>query len=112
VFNNRDDHTKNFSFRMDESFVWKLAPCYDLTYCEGPNGYHQMDVEGEALYPGKAHLMQLAAANSLKEAWARQTIERIVAIASQFPLLASDYPIRKRTRDDIARTISGNCARL
>jgi serine/threonine-protein kinase HipA len=112
VFNNRDDHAKNFSFRMNESFVWQLAPCYDLTYCEGPNGYHQMDVEGEALYPGLAQLLQLAVTNSLKETWARRTIERFVAVASQFPAMASDYPIRKGTRVDIARAITGNCARL
>ena len=29
-----DDHTKNFSFLMDESGKWRLAPAYDLT------GYH------------------------------------------------------------------------
>ena len=32
--NNTDDHNKNFSFLMDESGKWRLAPAYDLT------GYH------------------------------------------------------------------------
>jgi serine/threonine-protein kinase HipA len=46
VVHNRDDQAKNFSFRMDHACRWKLAPCYDLSYCEGPGNEHQMDVEG------------------------------------------------------------------
>ena len=40
VFHNRDDHPKNFSFQMNHAGSWKLAPCYDLSYCEGPGGEH------------------------------------------------------------------------
>jgi serine/threonine-protein kinase HipA len=66
VFNNRDDHAKNFSYRMDETFLWKLASCYDLTYDEGPRGEHQMDIEGEARNLGRADLLKLASANDLR----------------------------------------------
>lgn len=38
VFNNRDDHTKNFGYVMNESMQWELAPCYDLTYNVGVGG--------------------------------------------------------------------------
>ena len=30
-----DDHSKNFSFLMDEKGVWSLAPAYDLIYTHG-----------------------------------------------------------------------------
>ena len=43
----RDDDAKNFSYRMNEAFQWKLAPCYDLTFNEGPSGEHQMDIQGD-----------------------------------------------------------------
>jgi serine/threonine-protein kinase HipA len=33
---NRDDHSKNFAFLMDESGVWKISPAYDLTFSFGP----------------------------------------------------------------------------
>ncbi len=40
VFNvfgcNRDDHTKNFGFVMDESGEWGLAPAFDITYAFNP----------------------------------------------------------------------------
>jgi serine/threonine-protein kinase HipA len=112
VFNNRDDHSKNFSFRMDETLSWKLAPCYDLTYCEGPGGEHQMDIEGEGRTPGKADLMKLAASNSLDTSWASDTIERIAVVASEFNTLAKDYAIRPATRNKIAKAIGENSKRM
>ena len=43
----RDDHSKNFSFLMDEYGEWRLAPAYDLTYSQGINGEHTTSVAGE-----------------------------------------------------------------
>lgn len=37
--NNTDDHTKNFSFLMDERGNWRLSPAYDLTYIFNTRGY-------------------------------------------------------------------------
>ena len=34
---NKDDHSKNFSFVMNEDGEWKLSPAYDLTPSEGIN---------------------------------------------------------------------------
>lgn len=65
IFNNRDDHAKNFSYRMNAQMHWELAPCYDLTYHEGSCGEHQMDILGEGRSPIKKHLLELAARNSL-----------------------------------------------
>ena len=112
VFNNRDDHTKNFSYRMDENFSWKLAPCYDLTYNEGPGGEHQMDIEGEARTPGKAELLQLAAANGLRAAWATEVIDRIGTVAGEFKGLVTNYPIRPATSRKIAKAIEENRKRM
>ncbi len=33
---NRDDHTKNFGFMLDESGEWGLAPAFDVTYAFNP----------------------------------------------------------------------------
>lgn len=37
--NNTDDHSKNFSFIMDEQGTWRLSPAYDMTYIIDINGY-------------------------------------------------------------------------
>ena len=112
VFNNRDDHAKNFCFRMDETLSWKLAPCYDLTYNEGPAGEHQMDIEGEARTPGRAQLLKLATTNDLKAGWASEVIERMASVASKFKGQAANYPIRAATRASIAKAIENNRLRM
>lgn len=42
IFNNRDDHAKNFSYRMDRDWHWQLSPCYDLSFNTSPAGEHQI----------------------------------------------------------------------
>jgi len=57
---NRDDHLKNFGFLMDTKGRWSLAPFYDFTYSEGPNGWQTLSVSGEGANPGEADLKRLA----------------------------------------------------
>jgi serine/threonine-protein kinase HipA len=68
VFNyaaaNCDDHTKNFSFLMDEAGQWSLAPAYDITHAFNPAGpwtfQHLMGVEGKFQDVTKAEFMRFA----------------------------------------------------
>ena len=32
IYNNNDDHLKNYTFLMDKQGKWRLSPAYDLTY--------------------------------------------------------------------------------
>ncbi len=77
VFNlfahNRDDHAKNFSFLLDKNNNWKLAPAYDLTYSQGPNGEHSTTYLGEGKNPTEKHLQELAEKHNIKNA------EKIIA---------------------------------
>jgi len=45
---------------MSSSGAWQLAPAYDATFFEGPSGYHQMDVMGEALEIDRGVMLRLA----------------------------------------------------
>jgi serine/threonine-protein kinase HipA len=112
IFNNRDDHAKNFSFRMNEQMQWELAPCYDLTYNEGPRGEHQMDILGEGRAPSKAHLLELAGRNGLKVKWASQVIDRISQVAQTFSGIAKNHAIRKQTVQTITQSIEENRLRM
>jgi serine/threonine-protein kinase HipA len=58
--NNRDDHSKNFSFLMDGNGKWQLAPAYDLTFSYSGHGMHSTMVAGESANPTRIHLMKLA----------------------------------------------------
>lgn len=57
---NRDDHLKNFGFLMDASGRWSLAPFYDFTYSEGPNGWQTLSVAGAGENPTQIDLDRLA----------------------------------------------------
>ena len=61
VTNNRDDHSKNFSFLMDGFGNWKVAPAYDLTYSSTAHGYHSTSFDGESKDPSIKHVKSLAA---------------------------------------------------
>ena len=112
IFHNRDDHAKNFSYRMNEHFQWRLAPCYDLTFNEGPGGEHHMDIQGEGKAPDKAQLLQLAKTNSLKHSKAVEIIERISTVADTFGAYAKDSPIRSKTLKLIEQKIAQNLLRM
>ncbi|MCQ3001153.1 type II toxin-antitoxin system HipA family toxin [Pseudomonas syringae] len=88
AFNNRDDHPKNFAYVMSSSGTWRLAPAYDVTFCEGPGGYHQMDVMGEALAIDRNALLNLADEAEVSVDIAGEIIDSIGGIASQFSAIA------------------------
>lgn len=91
VFNNRDDHPKNFAYTMTRNGQWQLAPAYDVTWCEGPGGYHQMDVMGEALQIGREHLLALAEQEAeLSSQLADNIIAKCCDVAAGFALKAGD----------------------
>ncbi|MBX9687269.1 MAG: type II toxin-antitoxin system HipA family toxin [Candidatus Obscuribacterales bacterium] len=109
VFNNRDDHSKNFSFVLDRDGHWKFSPAYDLTFCEGPRGEHQMDICGEARSPSRRHLFELADKNDIPERDALEIIERTTAVADDFTDFMDELPISKKTVATIARRVKENC---
>ena len=112
VFNNRDDHTKNFSYLLNPQGRWQLAPGYDLTFCEGPGGEHQMDIEGEGRTPGRTHLMALAKNAGLPLAPCQAILERVATQAGQFDIEARHHPISAQTRQMVSKAISANLSRL
>jgi len=116
AFNNRDDHPKNFAYVMSHSGQWKLAPAYDVTFCEGPGGYHQMDVMGEALRITRKHLLALAVEEAeLSVADAAAIIKRICQVASGFTARAKQQlpgGITQDTLRTIQARINDNIERL
>ena len=55
LFHNRDDHPKNFAWRLGPERRWRLAPAFDLTFSEGPMGQHHLDVCGEGAAIERRH---------------------------------------------------------
>lgn len=112
VFNNRDDHSKNFSFLLAKDGRWQLSPAYDLTYCVGPGGEHQMDICGEAREPKRQNLLELAKKGGIPEKIAIESVERIAEVATRFNEFTDEFPIRKATIKEIKAAVSLNQGRI
>jgi serine/threonine-protein kinase HipA len=87
VFNvlthNRDDHVKNFAFRLTDEGAWELAPAYDLVFAPGPGGEHTMTVAGEGRVPGRRHLLGLAGSAGLSSRDAQAILDEVAAAAAR-----------------------------
>ena len=111
IFNNRDDHTKNFSYVLNAQRQWQLAPTYDLTFNEGPKGYHQMSVMGEAGVIPKSAIFALGNIAELSQSEVQHIVERCATVASQFSNLCQQYfpeAIRKMTLTHVQKVLDRN----
>lgn len=66
IFGNKDDHTKNFSYIFTKNNRWVLSPAYDLTFNNGLNWHHQMDVLWKTDNISKSDLIILWKSNDIK----------------------------------------------
>lgn len=112
LLHNRDDHSRNFAFRLGEDRRWRLAPVFDLTYCEGPGGEHQTAVAGEGRAPGRSHLLEVARRGGMDRDQAEAIIERLLAGVAALPALAADLPIRKSRLQAIRRVLAEDWRRV
>jgi serine/threonine-protein kinase HipA len=97
LFHNRDDHPKNFAWRLGSDRRWRLAPAFDLTFSEGPGGQHHMDICGEGDAIERTHMLRLAAEGGVPDKAAQAAIDRMLVTALTFADRAAAYPIRRAT---------------
>ena len=106
--NNRDDHTKNSSYIMTQQKEWVLSPAFDLTYNNGINGHHQMDIEGESLSPKRDHFLALAKNAGLSLSKCIPLLNEIISKTEQIDTIFARYPITKNTIKLMSNTIKHN----
>ena len=68
---NRDDHSKNFSFLYDNS-EWKLSPAYDLVPSDGIMGEHATMIAGNGKNPDLNDALKVASEIGIKKTRATQ----------------------------------------
>ena len=110
VFNtlshNRDDHAKNFSYLMDESGDWKLAPAYDLTYSNGPNGEQSTMVMGEGKQPTAEHLIKLGLQAKISKKLILEIVDQTKNALGKWKHLSKEYGIKKTHIELIGKSIN------
>lgn len=109
---NRDDHSRNFAFRLDRQRRWQLAPAFDLTFNEGPRGEHFTTIAGEGRAPTRGHLLELARRGGLTARQAEESLDRLCNGMSALPELAKDFPIRKSQLAMLLRVLKEDWQRV
>ena len=116
VFNvlthNRDDHVKNFAFRMTDEGIWELAPAYDLVFSAGPGGEHTMTIAGEGRAPARRHLLQLAAPAGIADQDAEAILDAVAAAAARWRVHAREAGVSARSVKVIEKAIGDCLARV
>ena len=112
LFHNRDDHPKNFAWRLGRDRRWRLAPAFDLTFSAGPMGQHHMDVCGEGAAIERQHLLRLAKEGGVPPKSAIEIIEQMLLQAPTLSRRLADAPIRRATVQEISSAVDGCRQRL
>ncbi|WP_340073711.1 type II toxin-antitoxin system HipA family toxin [Leptobacterium sp. I13] len=98
---NRDDHSKNFSWLMDDSGNWTLAPAYDLTYSSTAIDEHSTRVAGEGANPGRQNILTLAEEFSISKP--SEIIEEVQDAISKWPNIAKECGVSKESLNRIQK---------
>jgi serine/threonine-protein kinase HipA len=109
---NRDDHVKNFAFRMTAEGGWELAPAYDLVFAPGPGGEHTMTIAGEGRTPARSHLLKLADLAGIAGQDAQEILDEVASAVASWRGHASQAGVGARSAKAIEKAIKECLARL
>ncbi len=109
---NRDDHVKNFAFKMSDDGDWNLAPAYDLVYSPGPGGEHSTTLAGEGRAPAREHMVSLAEPAGITEREAETILDQVASAAAHWPAHARESGVSARSGKVIGIAIDVNLTRL
>lgn len=97
IARNQDDHTKNISFLMDKTGIWKLSPAYDVSWAYNPKGewtsHHQMSINNKWDNISRADLIAVAESMHIKHA--DDIINEICDAVSLWASIAQEYEVPK-----------------
>ncbi len=102
---NCDDHTKNFSFLLQQGQPWRLSPAYDVTFAHNPKGewtnQHLMSVSGKFTGITRADLQ--AEADRFGVGDATKLMDQVKAAIAQWPQFAAAAGVSAAEREAIGR---------
>lgn len=114
IASNRDDHTKNFSFLMNEEGAWSLSPAYDLTFPFDPYQSfaipHQISINQKVKNIDRNDLEIVAKKVGILKY--NEIIENVIDHVQSFSSRIKDYDLNVRTTELIVRDIQENINRV
>lgn len=105
LMHNRDDHAKNFAFRLNEQGMWQLSPAFDLTYSFGPGGEHSTSVAGHGKNIKREHLLRVAKVAGIAVQTANARIDHWHQHLKSLNRHATALPIRRNTLLELQKSL-------
>lgn len=110
VFNvmsrNCDDHTKNFSFMMNQNGEWSLSPAYDVCHAYRPDSQwvsqHALSINGKRKNITRDDLLTVGKLMNIKGA--NDLIDEVKNSCAKWKFFAETAQVEPRLRDAIAAT--------
>lgn len=111
VFNvmarNCDDHTKNFSFMMEQSGKWKLAPAFDVCHAYRPGSawvsQHSLSVNGKRQNITRDDLLEVAKQMNIKKS--SVIIDQVKEVVSRWNDFAEQTKVPVDLKEAIGKTL-------
>lgn len=91
LIQNKDDHTKNFSFLLNSKNQWTLSPAYDLTKSNEINGEHTTTVNGKGIEISDNDLITVGEMFNIKKEISKDIIALIRENLNNFDKLVKEY---------------------
>ena len=91
LIQNKDDHTKNFSFLLNSKNQWTLSPAYDLTKSNGINGEHTTTVNGKGIEISDVDLINVGEMFNIKKETSKDIITLIRENLNDFDKMVKEY---------------------
>lgn len=114
VASNRDDHTKNFSFLMNENGEWSFSPAYDLTFPFDPYQSftvpHKISINRKVNSINRNDLETVAKKVGIMRY--NEIIDNVIDQVVSFPNRIKEYDLNKKTTDLIMKDIQRNIDRI
>lgn len=116
VFNvlgcNKDDHTKNFGFLLNQSGQWQLAPAFDVTYAHNPlpgkwTASQQMSICGKRTNITLTDMITAARnCNVATKPKLKAEVDRVISALQLWPEAAAKAEATEKQMEQIETTIN------
>ncbi|MCL2403486.1 MAG: type II toxin-antitoxin system HipA family toxin [Coriobacteriia bacterium] len=108
---NKDDHTKNHSFRLKQGEAWELSPAYDITYAFGSNwtAQHLMGVGGQFIDISREDVLALAQRYYVRSP--ETLLDVVLDVADNWSEYAGKAGLKTDEKDRIGKVIK-HCSML
>jgi serine/threonine-protein kinase HipA len=104
---NCDDHTKNFSFMMDQSGVWQLSPAFDICHSYRPDStwvsQHSLSINGKRKDISRNDILAVAKSMHIKKA--NTIIDQVHEAVRKWNEFAAETKVDPILREAVWKTL-------